>query len=387
MSREAKPYKYRGYFVTSACGEQHHKLCLIEHGIMEAKRLLRLYLTEQEHARSLAAVTFPPSVSGGADAHNLVISLHDLFLSEKKIEKAPKTYTSYRDSLRLFLQQFGQQLINSITEQDALAYKFFLLNPGSIKFKPSTINSYLRAAKVFLTWCVSHKHLVSSPFQRLTLLPDSGRKRLITEQEFSFLYHEENNKKRRLALLLFRQLPFRPFELTLLDWSWVLWDRHQIVVPSRHVKTHSTRYLTLIEPAESHLLAYWQTLGSPFSGYVFPSRYGKNRPQHDKTFSNHFRALLQRCIRKGQINELQHEEKLVLYSNRHTRITELVSQGLPLPVVQHEAGHVRLNTTQKYIHLANQDVANMIRQAADTKGSEDVMRRLTTPPDPASPAK
>ena len=53
MSRRAKPYKYRGWYVTDSGGIPHHKLSPIELGMVEAERELRKYLNRLDDERRL----------------------------------------------------------------------------------------------------------------------------------------------------------------------------------------------------------------------------------------------------------------------------------------------------------------------------------------------
>ena len=64
-------------------------------------------------------------------------------------------------------------------------------------------------------------------------------------------------------------------------------------------------------------------------------------------------------------------EKLVLYSTRHTRITELFVQGNEQHVVMAESGHVVPMTTERYKHLADDYVTNRVRQNSRPAGDAD----------------
>ena len=54
-------------------------------------------------------------------------------------------------------------------------------------------------------------------------------------------------------------------------------------------------------------------------------------------------------------------ERLVLYSTRHGRITELLEDGVAPNFVQAEAGHTAFQTTQRYMHLRDKLRVEAIR--------------------------
>lgn len=58
------------------------------------------------------------------------------------------------------------------------------------------------------------------------------------------------------------------------------------------------------------------------------------------------------------------DDQFVPHALRHTRATELVRAGVPLPAVQKIMGHKSIQTTLRYTHLSDGDV----RQAMEEKG-------------------
>jgi integrase len=114
--------------------------------------------------------------------------------------------------------------------------------------------------------------------------------------------------------------------------------------------------------------------GMKAEGFVFPG-VGKDRrgkraavagDRHIKanSFSQRFRRLVERCVKLNLIEKEKAGERLVLYSSRHTRITEMVAAGLPAKVVMDEAGHKVPTTTNRYTHLADEFVTETVRKQA-----------------------
>ena len=53
--------------------------------------------------------------------------------------------------------------------------------------------------------------------------------------------------------------------------------------------------------------------------------------------------------------------ELVIHSLRHTFCSRLVQRGISLAVVQKLAGHASISTTERYIHLRDEDLVNAIK--------------------------
>ena len=85
------------------------------------------------------------------------------------------------------------------------------------------------------------------------------------------------------------------------------------------------------------------------------------------SFSQRFRRLRDRCVELGEIRPEKNGEKLVLYSTRHTRITELFVEGNEHHVVMAESGHLTPMTTERYKHLADSYITERVRQNAGAR--------------------
>jgi integrase len=193
--------------------------------------------------------------------------------------------------------------------------------------------------------------------------------RLLTTEELGHLLdHCEDGNIRHGALdykeqlLVLRNTTMRPQELRKLKWDYIRWDEHRIVFPAPEVKTRNRREVVLIDVAEDVLAGRKKRvegMGLKLSGrYVFPlpakdaegvltAGLGDESQQAGK-FAQRFRRLIERCVRKGLIEKEKAGERLVPYSTRHTRITELFVEGNDHAVVMFDAGHKNPQTTERY---------------------------------------
>lgn len=69
--------------------------------------------------------------------------------------------------------------------------------------------------------------------------------------------------------------------------------------------------------------------------------------------------------RRAGIAPDENGETLVLYSSRHTFITNAAKAGVSGPVLQDLAGHTDPATTARYTHLAAADLIKAGQRAAD----------------------
>jgi len=56
------------------------------------------------------------------------------------------------------------------------------------------------------------------------------------------------------------------------------------------------------------------------------------------------------------------------YELRHSRITRWVAQGHNLALVQNAAGHASTRTTILYVHLVDDDLADLVRRSSAMRG-------------------
>ncbi len=390
MPRAPSFYAKSGWYVSSAGGVQHQKLCRVSEGTKTAKiALARLIVLLADSPQRKPKGLCP-----------LIAEAYDEFLDMKKVETAPETFEWYRQKLDAFFKMFANRETRSLEYADGLAFKKSLMAKGHAN---GYINAQLRAAKTLLNWIAKpsrrKKFLVSeNPFEEIVYLKETPRQRLITDAEMTFLLNEcrDGNvvggaEDFREQVFTLRYSTMRPGELRHLKWEYINWDQNRIVYPPEVIKTRNRREITLIQQTKELLLARKQRLDEvrshrpgpkqELSGYVF-SKPGRDtngqisalcpsgRLMKSRSLTNRWRRMFLRCVDKGLIQKEKEGETIVPYNTRHSRITELVLEGHPTAVVMAEAGHSTQVTTQRYTHLAGSVVAERVR-AADDKRERD----------------
>jgi integrase len=319
---------------------------------------------------------------GGHHFPNLTVAeLAALFLCHVEADKGPDhvTFRGYKRNLTRLVERCGTLPVRKLHLTDGTEFKRWLREEARTKrtgrragqkigkakrgrpLGPVYINHHLRAAKAMLNWGVDAELLAKNPWRKVKLLPEDGRERIITDAEFQALLRHCTDAEFRQVLIILRYTAARPGELRKLTWPMVKWATHCCVIPTPQHKTGRTQKekkpRTIPMPTVIERLLRWRQARSTGSPLVFPAedggRWGKD------VFSRKFRRLRDRAgiPEKGG-------EQLVLYSHRHTRLTEL-GLALPAAILQQVAGHTTFAMTQRYLHNGDHQIADAVRIADD----------------------
>ncbi|MFO0926135.1 MAG: tyrosine-type recombinase/integrase [Gemmataceae bacterium] len=379
MARPAKPFPHQGWYKTNLGGGPRRKLCRIEEGIEKARGILRQLQGEQERNGG----RLPPELT--------VAEAAALYLREVETDKGAdhRTFEWYRRNLVRLVERLGTRKLRSLAKHDGVEYKRWLKEDarskrtgrrkgqklGNVKTpKPlstTSVNHHLRAAKTLLGWAVESEYLPKNPWasKKVRLERERGRERIITDEEFRSLLRHCTDADFKQVLLTLRLTAARPGELQALTWGMVRWDTHCWVI-HRH-KTESTAKqpkprIIPMPPAVEKLLRQREAAAKkahPEIGSVLVFPPPDMEGWKKDTMARRFRRLRERAG-----IEVKDGENLVLYSSRHTRLTEL-APGVSGAVLQEVAGHTNFTTTQRYLHLANQQVYAAVLEA-DRKRQE-----------------
>lgn len=153
------------------------------------------------------------------------------------------------------------------------------------------------------------------------------------------------------VFLLCHDSGMRPDEIIALRWDDVLWDKNLIFV--REGKTRkATRHVPLSDRVRDRLRV--RAKGAK-TEWVFPSKRKKSKTGHithtaiEKPF---------RMVRKAA----KLPKELVLYSARHSFATDLLDRTGNIKLVSDVLGHESVTTTQKYLHPALKNLAEIVNQ-------------------------
>jgi integrase len=308
--------------------------------------------------------------NGGRARPSLTVAeLIALFLDTVRVENSGPTYDQYRRWLSKFAKVHGSQQARQITTLDGQQFKNKLLTatcPTTKKpYMPRTINSGLIALKRCWNWAIDTESLglTKNPFRKIKLLPEKGRERIASEEEFRKLLRHSDALFRQVLLCL-RFMPIRPQDLRTLRWQGeneVDFDNHYWII--RNDKTLKTRKnkqprIVMMPPFVEQLLR--RRKAHSRSPLVFVNENGNQ-------WTKDALALRMRRLRdRAGIKPDANGEQVVLYTNRHTYMTKAASVMTP-PELQALAGHADYRTTKRYVHLAQQQkvLADVARRAVN----------------------
>jgi integrase len=356
MPRIPKPFPWRDGWYTDAGGKRT-RLLDKSASFSAPQTALRQHLNDLD--------------KNGGRAHGklTVAELIALFLDTVQVENAEQTYIQYQRWLARFAKVHGSQQASQITTMDGQQFKNKLLAatcPTTKKpYMPRTINSGLIVLKRCWNWAIDTESfgLTKNPFRKIKLLPEKGRERIATDEEFRKLLRHSDALFRQVLLCL-RFMPIRPQDLRTLQWQGeneVDFANHCWII--RIDKTTKTRKnkqpkIVMMPPFVEQLLQWRQAQSA--SPFVFVNEDG-NQWTKD-TLSLRMRRLRDRASIEADANG----EHIVLYTNRHTYMTKAASVMTP-PELQALAGHTDYRTTKRYVHLAQQQkvLTDAARRAVD----------------------
>jgi integrase len=310
------------------------------------------------------------------------------FLQCKEATKRRNTVEFYQRNLRRFVEWYGHLEARKLHFSHATDYIARLKAAG---LGNVTINHHLRSAKGVLNYAVDTDRLVKTPWKKVPLLEEWGRKRIVTEEEFAKLLKacdgciayrgviskEENAQLMKDILHILRFTGLRPGELRKLRWDQILWTECFIIIPASEQKTGTTakvaedRIIPILDEAKGILPARKEKYGH--QPLVFPNIMGNQWT--DQLFSNRFARLRKRA----NLDEPDHNgEKLCPYSLRHTRLSEAgTKENWSTFNLMRLAGHSTPQMTNRYVHPDKDDLLRAAREGAlrrqtKTAGGEEV---------------
>ena len=213
----------------------------------------------------------------------------------------------------------------------------------------------------------------TNPCRHIPKYPESGKTRLITDDEmarlFRYLERAEMEGLEHPFFTLGVRLQFafaaRMSEVISMEWNWVDFVNRRVVWPDSKTGEISK---PMSEDVVTLLLNTPRLEGSP---YVVPSIYKPDRPMSQTTYSRGWTRILERA-------EVPH---VGTHGIRHRTTTEIANSGVPVKVAMQLTAHKTVTQFMRYVHIEDDPV----RAAAETVASRRlvVLSGRRTAPQPA----
>lgn len=321
MPRTPKPFYWRDGWYTDLGGERKLLAKGKENKSTAEDELLRLRHKQLEQ-------------DGKVHPDMTVLQLIDLFLDSVKIEKSEYTYADYSRWLREFAKQHGHRQVRSVTRlmaqqfRNAWAKKEF--KKGKV-YRPKTINHALISLRRCWNWAIDTGLIPPvNPFGKLAMLYAEGRQRLVKPDEFRALLRNAGDIHFLHILFALRFTPAHPGDIRSLTYPMIDWERHVWVIPkhktTRTMKKPKPRIIPMPPVVEKLIRHRLQRFGRT-------DRVFTNSDLHP-WMRDGFVLRMSRVRDRAGIKPDENGENLVMYTNRHTLLTEAARNGASGPQFQ-----------------------------------------------------
>ncbi len=274
------------------------------------------------------------------------------------------TYFNYTRKLAQIVLHY-QRMPEELTEEEVNDYLLIQLQGA---------RSYSKSEYKHLVYSLRYYYKLKKIKNHIRLPQIKSEKKLpvvFNQHECIQLFSSINFLKHRLILKLIYSSGLRLGELLKLQWEDI--DFERLLIHIKQAKGKKDRYVPLAQSLLPDLLTYMEQ--STFSTYIFPG--GKGLPMMSETG---IRFALSQGIKKAGIQKTG----ACVHTLRHSFATHLLEFGLDIVSIKELLGHSRIDTTLKYLHVANINKMNKLSPLdklfipPSCEESKIIIERLTT---------
>ena len=264
-----------------------------------------------------------------------------------------KTEETYKRSLRQFFIWANLNGITAPLLKDLIAFKEELRKTGH---KPTTINTYVGALRVFFQW-TSDINLYPDVARRLKRekVSSAPKKDYLTKSQVHDVLSVAHNEKglqglRDFAIItLLATCGLRTIEVVRanIEDLRTLGDDCVLFVQGKG-KTEKADYVKVQAPVEKAIREYLKARGkTQESAPLFASLSNNSKPHGSRMTTRAVSGIAKTSMREAGFDS----SRLTAHSLRHTACTLALHLGMPVEQVQQFARHANITTTMNYVHL------------------------------------
>ena len=331
---------------------------------MQTKRGATAYELELR----LELSTPSPGAEPAQDVPTLAEFAEEWMTTDVAVHNKPSDQARKRCTLRNHVAPFfGKQRLDQITTRQIDAFKAEQVGEG---LKVTTINLHLKLLRRVLRFAKSWGVLAEVPVVRMFPKPDDDAFDWLRPAEAGRLLDvvEAMSQRWFTVFMLALRTGMRKGEIFGLHWSAVDFERRRVTVECSAwrgqlytPKTGKTRVIPMSADLVDVLRAWRRE--SP-GELVFPARDGRS-VLRDPIIAN---QALDRALERAELRHIR------FHDLRHTFVSHLVLRGMSLKVVQVLLGHSPVTMTEKYAHVADEQLVTAI-EALDGLGRDGVAGR------------
>lgn len=289
----------------------------------QAREVIRT-LRKQWHKRKIIELSGSVSVS--------ITELREKYEADPdRINLSEDTHRADKNALKQLADAIGNKPVQSITRQDMKHFKEILIARG---LSPYSINTYRRHINAALRWAKENGFTTRIPESKKMKTPDQ-LPRVLSKPELDSIMaacrEVDGNLYRMATFALWTGSRRRE----VLGVTWPDVRGASVIIRG---KGKRERMIPLLPEAQ-------EAMGEPRDiGPVFPK-------WHPDTVSHRFAEAAAKAGVDARFHDL-----------RHTSATNMLSNGIQLPVVQKILGHADMRTTQIYAKVVDELVAKEMKK-------------------------
>lgn len=278
----------------------------------------------------------------------------DLFLVDHESYCSAKTIVYYRDNVPRFinfvsdrLQKLPDQVVcEEVTRDVTVSYIAFLRDNSR---KNTTVNTYFRAVKVFLNYCIDEGYCDPDVLRKIKFLKSDQDPVIpltaweVDEVDGLFNEKTESGLRNLCIVHLMLDAGFRCGDVVSLRFSNINFKGNYLTVKGKGDKVRSVILCPKLKRMLYHYLVKFRSY-APEDDYPVFVQVGTTQPIN----TNVIKQLFSRIKKNTGLNRI-HPHLL-----RHTFATSYILGGGNMEFLRLMLGHSDYETTKIYLHLAQQ---------------------------------
>jgi integrase/recombinase XerD len=281
-----------------------------------------------------------------SQAPKYLLELYKEFISYAQVNLTHSTVQLYEMSFKDFIKIVGNKPLQQLSIRDIEYFKSVRNNVVS----KTTINIQIRCLKAAFNHAIRIELIEKNPFKGVKQFALPQKEKLaFTNEELQSLFEVITDNIIRRIVLFGLYTGCRLSEILNLQIKDLDFSKKVLIIrnkPDFKTKTGKIRQIPISESLQKLINA---SIYQNESNYLF-SFDGIKRLNKDFV-SQKFKKYL----RKAELPEKYHFHCL-----RHTFITNLIKNGVPINFVKELAGHTEIQTTMGYVHIEVEDLRNAV---------------------------
>lgn len=295
---------------------------------------------------------------------------YNVFLVDKETSCSDKTIAYYRENVLQFLKfleedsscELKELDYSLLTKNSITSYIRFLRTKGKVRgtagvstdrLKSTSVNTYIRAVKVFLNWSIE-QDFIKDNFFKTVKLPRADEDSIIplydaeVKQIDALFSGDTETSLRNLSIIhLMLDAGLRSSEVVDLKISDLMFDKNIIRVKGKGNKYRVVPMCPRLKIILYKYCVYFRSFSSGTVDFQKQNCFVQLKTK-EPINQNCIKLLFTRLKKKTGI------ERIHAHLCRHTFATSYIMGGGNMEMLRILLGHYDYTVTRKYLHLANQ---------------------------------